>query len=194
MTPGTFVRRFLIPSPLITAACWFRYRALVSPRSEVELTDNLKLGRGSKIGSFCKVKSADGPLRVGDNVELGTGSFVSAGEAGVHIGDGTLVGPNASIVGNDYRYDRADLPIGEQEKVSRGIRIGANGWIGAGAVILDGSTVGDGAIISAGSVVQGRIPAGVIAAGTPARAIARRNLKYERAGDIVSRTSQRVAG
>ena len=39
------------------------------------------------------------------------------------------------IIGNDYRYDRLDVPVALQEKTSKGIRIGRDVWLGAGCVV-----------------------------------------------------------
>ena len=51
--------------------------------------------------------------------------------------------------------------------------IGANVWIGGGAILLPGITIGDDALIGAGSVVTRDIPSGAVAAGNPARVRAR---------------------
>ena len=53
------------------------------------------------------------------------------------------------------------------------ISIGADVWVGGGAMICPGVTIGDGAVIGAGSVVTRDIPAGVFAAGNPCRVIRR---------------------
>ena len=82
-----------------------------------------------------------------------------------------MVGPNACIVGNNYRYDRLDVPICLQEKTSKGIRIGDNVWIGAGAVVMDGARIESGAIIAPNSVVAGKVPKDVIVQGNPARVV-----------------------
>ncbi len=47
--------------------------------------------------------------------------------------------------------------------------IGANVWIGSGAIILPGISVGDDAIIGAGSVVTRDVPFGITVMGNPAR-------------------------
>src|SRR5436305_10895012 len=172
MRAGTVVRRFLTPGWLVTLLAWLRYRCLVSPRAEVELTAHLRLGRGAVIGSFTKVKATDGPLLIGEHVEIASHCVITSHTAGVTIGDDTMIGPNVSIIGNNYRYDRLDVPIRLQDKVStRGVRIGNDVWIGAGCVILDGADVGSGSILAPGSVVAGPLPPNSIASGNPARVI-----------------------
>ena len=51
------------------------------------------------------------------------------------------------------------------------IRIGNNVFIGVGCTILSGITIGDNVIIGAQSLVSRDIPAGVVAAGVPAKPI-----------------------
>jgi acetyltransferase-like isoleucine patch superfamily enzyme len=171
MKLGTLLRRFLVPGFVVTLHAFWKYRCKVSPRAEVEITRHLSIGRGSVISSFTKVK-ATGPLRIGRNVEISNGCVITSHTRGVEIGDDCLIGPNVAIIGNNYRYDRLDVPIRLQEKVSpRGIRVASNVWIGAGCVLLDGADVGSGAILTPNSVVSGPIPENAIAQGNPAKVI-----------------------
>lgn len=172
MRAGTVLRRFLVPGFVVSIQGWLRFRCLLSPRAEVEITPHLRIGKGSIVGSFSKVKASDGPLVIGSHVEIANGCVITSHTAGTRIGDDTMIGPNVSIIGNNYRYDRLDIPIRLQEKVSpKGIRIGANVWIGANCVILDGADIGDGSIVTPGSVVSARLPENSIAQGNPAKVI-----------------------
>lgn len=144
---------------------------MVSPRAEVELSPMLKIGKGTQIGSFTKIKASDGPLTIGAHVTIGSNSFLSADKAGVTIGDHTMFGPNVTVVGNSYRFDRLDIPMCQQEKTSKGIVIGSDVWLGSGAIILDGVKIADGVIVGAGSVVTKDIEAYQIVAGVPAKVI-----------------------
>lgn len=49
------------------------------------------------------------------------------------------------------------------------IRLGDNVWLGGGAIVLPSVSIGDDTIVGAGSVVTRDLPAGVVAAGAPAR-------------------------
>lgn len=171
MNLAKFLRRFFVLPPIVTVYCLLRYRAKVSPRAEVELCSNLVLGRGVTIGSFTKVKASEGPLRVGRNTSVSNGCFIASGTAGLEIGDHCLIGPGSTIVANNYRYDRIDIPFVEQGTESEGTKLGNNVMVGAGARILDGSIIGDGAIIAPNSVVSSRIAENAIARGAPAKVI-----------------------
>ena len=54
---------------------------------------------------------------------------------------------------------------------ARPVTIGADCWIGGGAIICPGVTIGDRTVIGAGSVVTHDIPADSLAVGNPCRVI-----------------------
>jgi acetyltransferase-like isoleucine patch superfamily enzyme len=171
MSPAKLLQRFFVPSFVISLVYAFRFGALVSSRAEVELSPLLKLGKGTRISSFTKIKATDGPMTIGARVSIGTGCFLHAGMGGFTIGDDSMISPNVSIVGSDYRYDRLDIPIQDQEVVSKGVSIGSNVWIGVGCAVLDGAAIGNGVIVAPNSVVSSRIPDNSIVTGNPAKAI-----------------------
>jgi acetyltransferase-like isoleucine patch superfamily enzyme len=164
------LRRFLIPSAIVTLIYLVKYKCKISPRSEVELKDDLTIGSGTVVSSFTKIKS-NGPLNIGANVSIGTSCFISADEGGVTIGEYCMVGSNSCIIGNNYEYGDLDTPLCLQPKTSKGIRIGENVWIGSGCMILDGALIGSGAIITPNTVVSGKIPENAIVQGNPAKVI-----------------------
>ena len=168
---ATMAKRLLTPGWLVTLRCLWRYKAKVSPRAEVELTRFLRMGRGAVVGSYTKIKCSEGPLEIGAGVLIGTHCFISSHPGGVIIGDHAMIGPFASVLGNDYRYDRIDVPVSLQPKTSKGVVIGEGAWIGAGVVVLDGARIGAGAIVTPNSVVGGRVADNTIVQGNPARPI-----------------------
>ncbi len=168
------IKRFITFPFLSMFLCWLKYKALVSPKAEIEITNNLSIGSGTKISSFTKIKSSDGIISIGKNVSIATGCFIGAGSGGCKIGDWTLIGPNSAILSNSYQYDRTDIPIAQQGWNSKGTVIGNNVFIGAGVVITDGSVVGDGVMIAPNSVVYGEIPSNMIVQGNPAKTVFQR--------------------
>lgn len=171
MKLGLALRRFAVPSFAVTIWYLWRSGSRVSPRAEVDLSPLIEMGRGTDVSAFVKIKESGGPLTIGRRTAIATGSFISASEAGVRIGDCCMIGPNATIAGNNYRYDRLDLPVMDQPKTSRGITIESDVWVGAGAVVLDGAFIESGVIIAPNAVVSGRIPRNSIVQGNPAKVI-----------------------
>ena len=51
------------------------------------------------------------------------------------------------------------------------VEIGENVFVGMGVKVLKGVTIGADSVIGAGAVVTSSIPSGVVAAGNPARVI-----------------------
>ncbi|MCH2169771.1 acyltransferase [Myxococcota bacterium] len=171
----TLLRRFFVPSWMVTAIYMLKYRARVSPRAEVDLNPAIRLGRGTQISSFCQVKTNGGPLEIGSHVTLSANGYISASAGGVVIGDDCIFGPGTTIVGNNYRYDDLETPIRLQEKTTLGIRIGCNVWMGANVTVVDGVEIGEGAIVAAGAVVTRDVPVRAIVAGVPARLVKMRD-------------------
>jgi maltose O-acetyltransferase len=112
----------------------------------------------------------------GYNIRLGRGVFLNYGcivldVVAVEIGDLTQIGPGVQILTPDHPRGPAERRSGLE--FGRPIRIGANVWIGGGAIILPGLTVGDDAIIGAGAVVTRDVAPGATVGGNPARPIGR---------------------
>jgi len=165
------LKRFFIPSAVVTVIYLLKYKCKVSPKAEVDLSKFLIIGKGAQISSFCKIKATDGPMIIGGNVSIATGCFLSSASGGVEIGEYSMISPNVTIVGNNYKYDRLDIPMCLQEQTSKGIKIGRDVWIGAGASILDGAKIGDGVIVTPNSVVSTNVPDYSIVQGNPAKVI-----------------------
>jgi len=93
----------------------------------------------------------------------------------VRIGKYTLLGPNVTVTGSDHRYNFPGVPIiFSGRPVLKETVIGADVWIGNGALIMAGVVVGDGAIVAARAVVTKNVPPFAIVAGIPAKEIGRR--------------------
>lgn len=174
MKAGTVIRRFLIPSIFVSAYYYLKFRCIISPRAEVELSSLLEIGRKTGIGSFTKIKASYGPLRIGSHCSIGTNCAISSDEGGVYIGDDCLIGSNVTIISNSYRYDDLETPMRLQARVSKGVHIGDNVFIGPNSCINDGAQIGSGAIIAPGSMVTGKIPENTVAQGAPAKPIFKR--------------------
>lgn len=164
-------RRFLVPRWYVSFACYWRFRAQVSPHAEVELSKTLILGRGTVISSYTKVKATGGTLVTGERTRIATGCFLDAQAGGLKIGSGVLIGPNCVLITSSYHHEKLGVPLEEQGFESKGTRIGDNVFIGSNSVIMDGSDVGDDVIVAAGSMVSGVVAPRSIVSGNPAKVI-----------------------
>lgn len=164
------VRRALTPMVIVRLYYYFRHRAIISSKAEVDLAGTTSWGEGCVISAFTKVK-INGPFVMGRRCQIATGCFVGVGTGGLTLGDDVLVSPNCSILTGTYRYDRLDVPLQAQGTESKGTRIGHRVWIGSNSVVLAGAEVGDNVIVSAGSVVSGQVPPSTIVLGNPAKVI-----------------------
>jgi acetyltransferase-like isoleucine patch superfamily enzyme len=143
----------------------------VSPKAELDINKNLKLGKKCQISSFVKMKSSDGMLQLGDRVDIAVGCFLGGSPAGLIIGDDCMIGPNCVILSSNYRTDNLEITFRKQGHKFSGTRIGNNVLIGANTVINDGTEIGDGVVIAANSFVSGKIAKNSIVQGNPAKII-----------------------
>lgn len=108
----------------------------------------------------------------GFNIELGDGVYFNAhcvvlDTARVRVGAGSMFGPAVQIYCADHHRDPARRAAGME--IAHPVEIGANVWVGGGAIILPGVSIGDDAIVGAGSVVTRNVAAGATVVGNPAR-------------------------
>ncbi len=105
-------------------------------------------------------------ISIGDRVFINVNcTFLDGGS--IEIGDDCLIGPGVQLltVGHDTQA-QARL---KKANYADDIRIGANVWIGGGAIILPGVRIGDGAVVGAGSVVTKDVESNAKVAGNPAK-------------------------
>lgn len=173
--PTQYIKRVLTPGWVVSLIYFFRFGAKMSPKAEIELSDNLKIGQRCVVGSFSKIKASDGPLVLGNRCGIATGCFMASGEAGLQIGDNFVCGPNVVMSASNYAYAEVGVDVRDQGTTSRGVRIGNNVWIGAGSIILDGTVLGDNCVVVAGSLVNRRFPNNAVIQGNPAKIIMKRS-------------------
>jgi acetyltransferase-like isoleucine patch superfamily enzyme len=125
------------------------------------------IGPGSSIAADTFVH---GPVVLGREVSINARASLDGGSAGIHIGDGTRIATGATLYAFNHGLDPERL-IREQPVTSRGIRVGADVWIGANAGVTDGVTLGDHSVVAMGAVVTRDVPPWTIVAGVPARVV-----------------------
>lgn len=134
----------------------------------ITIESGVFIGRNSIL--HCK----NGDIIIRDNVNIGFNCDIASSNL-IEIGEKVLVAAYAYIVGGGHDYSRLDVPVMEQKRIARPIRIEPRAWIGAGVTVLDGVTIGAGTIVGTGAVVTEDLPPNSMAVGMPARVVRQRN-------------------
>jgi len=134
----------------------------------IDIGEGVFLGRGTILS--CK----DGDITLGAHTNLGFHCEVFSGST-VTVGRHGLLAAYAYLVGGGHEFERSDLAVIEQPRLSRGIALGDNVWLGTGAKVLDGVTLGSHVVVGANAVVTTDLPEGAVAAGVPARILRQRS-------------------
>ena len=115
-------------------------------------------------------RRAGARLIIGDHFGMTGGSIVC--EESITIGSGVIVGCNTVIADTDFHpHDPAAREAAPLAGPTAPVIIEDDVFIGMNALILKGVRLGQGCVIGAGSIVTQDVPAGMIAAGAPARVI-----------------------
>lgn len=181
-----YVRRFLWHFVQATLFHWSFRRAFRWRRA-------LLRAFGAKLGPHVFVRAG---CQVFHPWLLETGDWVSlADEVVVYnlgpiiIGSHTTISQGAYLCAGTHDYTQVRLPL-----MRPPIRIGNGVWIAAQAFIGPGATVGDNSVIGARAVVFGKIPAGVIAAGNPAKVLKERVMMTDNQKETQEETPERTKG
>jgi acetyltransferase-like isoleucine patch superfamily enzyme len=162
-------------------------------RASVSRHLSLSLGKGATVREYTQLLCrGGGSITIGEHtsiepyvildaqkkgsITIGAGSGINAfsvvyGAGGVTIGNNTRIACHTVIISSNHNFDDITKDIHEQGITAKGITIGDDVWIGAGARVLDGVHIGDHAVIGAGAVVTKDVPPNAVAVGVPARVI-----------------------
>jgi maltose O-acetyltransferase len=128
------------------------------------------------LGSFGEGSNIRPPFRCeyGYQVHVGERVFANFGlvcldVARITIGDDTRIGPGVQLLTPTHPLEPGPRRDGWES--AEPITIGRNVWLGGAVVVCPGVRIGDDTVVGAGSVVTRELPAGVLAAGNPARVV-----------------------
>ena len=144
---------------------------IVEPRCTIRTSGSgsLTIGHKGAVKTGSEIIASSGALTIGARAFIGTGTIIACRES-ITIGDDALIAEYVTIRDQDHHYG-GDVPTAQNGFETAPIIIGSNVWIGAKATITKGVTIGDNAVIAAGAVVIHDVPANTIAGGVPARVL-----------------------
>ena len=131
---------------------------------------DVDFGAGCVVDRYGVFECSGGRLSVGARTIFGHHCTVAAVEELV-IGEDCLVAELVSIRDHDHAFSDPARPIAAQGTSSAPVHIGAGVWLGAKVTVAKGVTIGPGTVVGANAVVTSDLPAGVVAAGVPARVL-----------------------
>jgi maltose O-acetyltransferase len=109
-----------------------------------------------------------GAISIGDRTFINL-EAVMLDVASITIGAFCQLGPRVQLLTAEHPID----PAARRSGWERGepITIADNVWLGGGVIVRSGVTIGRDTVVGAGAVVTRDLPAGVVAAGVPARVV-----------------------
>jgi acetyltransferase-like isoleucine patch superfamily enzyme len=131
----------------------------VTVADQAHVRERARIGHESLVG---RGSAVDCDVTIGAGVRIQTNCYITALS---EVEDDVFVGPGVSTL-NDRAAGRR--PEGEP---LRGVVLRRGCRIGGGSVVLPGVEVGADAFVGAGAVVTRDVPPGVLVVGVPARAV-----------------------
>jgi len=107
-----------------------------------------------------------GRIRIGNYCLICPGVRIGSAHE-IVVGDNCMIASNAYVTDSDWHDIYNRISIGKTAPV----HIENNVWIGDSAIVCKGVTIGENSIVGAGAVVVDDIPANCVAAGNPARIV-----------------------
>ncbi len=167
-----YIRRFIAPQFETLASL----PEIAHPRNLVIFGHDIHLGKCAQLicapDNWIRLttwpgKQRSGQIFIGDYCLISPGVRISA-EHSIRIGDNVMLAANVYISDSDWHgvYNRI-RPF----RCSKPVVLENNVWLGERVIVCKGVTIGENSIVGAGAVVTSTIPANSIAAGNPARVI-----------------------
>lgn len=163
------------------------HTAKIHPTARINVTSRLSIGAGAIIGEGCEISGRDieigrelwmdrgarigggscferqSSLRAGHFLHLGQDVFINTARH-VEIGDEVGLGTRTALYTHGAYLSALDgFPVSFAP-----ITIGNNVWI-PGATVNPGVVIGDNVVVGVNSLVTKNLPAGCLAAGSPAK-------------------------
>lgn len=139
----------------------------INRANNISIGSQVSIGKGAWLHSIGRKGSSF--IQIGNRAQIGHFSHIVSGY-NVSIGERCLIADRVFVSDLNHEYEEITLAVIDQSlKISNGVSIGEDSWIGEGACIL--KNVGKHCIIGCNSVVTHSIPDYCVAVGNPAKII-----------------------
>lgn len=143
---------------------------LAGDRAVIMLQDAaaLRIGDRSVVSPGARFNIGEGAsVTVGSRTLINENCIIYSRDS-VSIGDDCAISWGVRIMDTDFHVL---VKEGERLPMEAPVRIGDHVWIGSNATVLKGVSIGDDAVVGAGAVVTRDVPPRTVVAGNPARPI-----------------------
>ena len=123
--------------------------------------------------AYLEVRNVSAKIVIGDGTWINNGFSAIAEHSSIVIGERVLIGTNVEIIDSDFHGINISERGISKSHWARPVIIQDDVFLGSNVRVSKGVTIGAGTIVANGSIVVKDLPAGVIAAGNPAKIIRR---------------------
>jgi maltose O-acetyltransferase len=148
-----------------------RYNATL--HAEQDVRDSILRELIGEVGEHVHIRP---PFRCeyGSRISIGARTFMNydclmLDVAPITIGEACQLATRVQLLTATHPVDPEPRRIGWES--GEPITIGDNVWLGGGVIVCPNVTIGEDTVVGAGAVVTRDLPAGVVAAGVPARVV-----------------------
>jgi len=162
---------FLSNMNIVTGKPQVRQPVLFLGKGNIVLGENVRFGYAKSPAFFSgyshiEARTPETTVNIGKGTRLNNSCTIIAEGANIDIGKDCLIGQEVNIFSSDFHGLR------DRSKPSKApVTIGDNVFIGTRSMILKGVTIGSNSTIAAGAVVTKDVPQDTVAAGNPAKVI-----------------------
>lgn len=155
---------------------------LISRNAKFYSPETISIGNNVRIDDFCILSGA---ITIGSYIHISASTILSAGQAGIEIGDFANISQRVNVFANsdDYSGQTMTNPMIPRKfkKLDQAkVTIKRHSIIGCGTVVMPGVTIEEGTAIGAMCFVDRSTKPWTIYAGIPAKAIKERSQKLLR--------------
>jgi acetyltransferase-like isoleucine patch superfamily enzyme len=148
---------------------------LLKGPGEIRLGRDVQFGWHASPGhysgyAYVEAGLPESVVEIGDGALFNNNATVRSEGPGIRIGEQALFGTNVEVFDSDFHeLDPARRRGGSPNTAH--VDIGANVFVGSDVKILKGVTIGANTVVGNGAIVTASLPADVIAVGSPARVL-----------------------